>query len=607
VGLEGGVEASADAAARGRTRVRWHLSAIRLILPLVVLGIGAIVLCALVGFNLARQSDALRAENQRAAVRSGLAEFRSAYGESDSVGPRLVAMVAQFSGVKALRFESGLAAAGELSEPVLTTQGRIAGFLTWQRETPMMSAMSRLIPLIGGLALALVCFAGFSLQQLQRARAELAMQEKHATAAAERDALTGLYNHAKMMSLIDGALATHSHQGVVTYALIAIDGIQAIVESYGQSAGDEIIAATATNLREALPQGALAARVAAHEFGILWTGVDEPQAALSALIEAASKPHWIDNVVRVSAHAGYALAPRDADSREELARRAERALRAAGRKGKGAIVAFEHDLDVAAADEQFIRRELPRAVNAGALDVHYQPVVAADGSGIVGVEALLRWTHSSRGPISPARFVPVAEEMGLIEPLGAFVLKRALADARNWPHVYVGVNLSPLQVRDRGIVDFVRNCLGEAGVAPSRLILEITEGVLIENPDEVRKRIQDLRAIGVRVALDDFGSGYSSLGYLQRFPFDKLKIDRSFVASLGRSSNGGVIVQAIVALGRALGVAVVVEGVETEEQRVLLRLAGCDEMQGFLFAKPAPAQAIDKLLAKAASASSAAA
>ena len=179
------------------------------------------------------------------------------------------------------------------------------------------------------------------------------------------------------------------------------------------------------------------------------------------------------------------------------------------------------------------------------------------------------------------------------------VLRRALSEAHRWRDLYVAVNLSPLQVRDRAIVDLVRSALAESRVVPSRLMLEITEGVLIDNPDEMVKRIEDLHALGVRIALDDFGSGYSNLGYLQRFPLDKLKIDRSFVTALGSSANGGVIIQAIVALGRALGLTVVVEGVETEKQRVLLRLAGCDEMQGYLFARPAPAKAIDRLLAQA--------
>ena len=191
---------------------------------------------------------------------------------------------------------------------------------------------------------------------------------------------------------------------------------------------------------------------------------------------------------------------------------------------------------------------------------------------MVGVEVLLRWTHATRGAIQPTTFIPIAEQMGLMDTIGAFVLHRTLQDARQWPDdLYVAVNLSPLQVRDRTIVDMVRSALAESGVAPSRLVLEITEGVLIDDPDEMVKRINDLHALGVRVALDDFGSGYSNLGYLQRFPLDKLKIDRSFVAALGRSSNDGVIIQAIVALGRALGLSVLVEGVETEHQRVLLR------------------------------------
>ena len=235
------------------------------------------------------------------------------------------------------------------------------------------------------------------------------------------------------------------------------------------------------------------------------------------------------------------------------------------------------------------------------LEVYYQPIVSSQGGRMVGVEALLRWTHATRGAIEPTTFIPAAEQMGLMDTIGAFVLRRTLQNARRWPDdLYVAVNLSPLQVRDRTIVDTVRSALTESGVAPSRLVLEITEGVLIDDPDEMVKRISDLHGLGVRVAFDDFGSGYSNLGYLQRFLLDKLKIDRSFVSALGRSSNGGVIIQAIVALGRALGLSVLVEGVETEHQRVLLRLAGCDEMQGFLFAKPGPARVIDKLLAQAA-------
>jgi EAL domain-containing protein (putative c-di-GMP-specific phosphodiesterase class I) len=196
-------------------------------------------------------------------------------------------------------------------------------------------------------------------------------------------------------------------------------------------------------------------------------------------------------------------------------------------------------------------------------------------------------------------FVPVAEEAGLMDRLGEFVLRRAVSDAARWPELYISVNLSPVQVRDRAFVDVVSAVLRESGFEPSRLMFEMTEGVLIDNPDEMTARLQELRALGVRLALDDFGSGYSSLSYLQTLPFDKLKVDRSFVMALNQSANGGVIIQAIVALGRALGMGVVIEGVETEEQRVLLRLAGCSEMQGYLFAKPTPRDEIDRLLAHA--------
>jgi EAL domain-containing protein (putative c-di-GMP-specific phosphodiesterase class I) len=322
-------------------------------------------------------------------------------------------------------------------------------------------------------------------------------------------------------------------------------------------------------------------------------------------MELATRPHWIDTVVKLRAHAGFARAPEHASGRDELMQRAELALRAAEKKGAGAVVAFDRALEVSANEIQFIRRELPRALAAQALDVHYQPIIAAESGRIIGVEALLRWTHKDRGAISPAQFVAVAEQMGLMVDLGAFVLRRALQDAKNWPSLYMSVNLSPLQARDRGIVDIVRDALRQSGIAHTRLVLEITEGVLIDNPEDMLKRIAELRAIGVKIALDDFGSGYSSLGYLQRFPFDKLKLDRSFVSALGHSANAAVIIQAVVALGRALGVTVVVEGVETEEQRVLLRLAGCDEMQGFLFAKPAPAPAIGRLLNEAKAASTA--
>ena len=211
----------------------------------------------------------------------------------------------------------------------------------------------------------------------------------------------------------------------------------------------------------------------------------------------------------------------------------------------------------------------------------------------------MRWAHPTRGDIPPMVFVPVAEQTGMMGRLGEYVLYRAFNDAKRWPNLFVAVNLSPIQVKDRALYALVSHMLDETGLEPSRVVLEITEGVMIDDPEEIRKRLQEIRDLGVRIALDDFGSGYSSLSYLQSFPIDKLKIDGSFVAPLGKSENSGFIIQAIVALGRALNLSVLVEGVETEEQRVLLRLAGCDEMQGYLFGRPGQRQTIDKMLVEA--------
>jgi diguanylate cyclase (GGDEF)-like protein len=589
------------AGASPRVRAKRMLSASQLIVVLAVLAMGATLLAGAIGFEVARQSDERLWSEQRAALRNATAEFRTLFGKADEVDPRFVRMIEQSVGLAGLKFEIDPGLSERELQPVMDAQGRIAGFLTWQKAYPMLRAMQRLMPFIVAIAIVLVGFAGISLAQLRRARRELAASEQQARRAADQDKLTGLPNHAKTLALLDLALAERAGDDVTTFALIELDGMADVNAQLGVLGSDELIVAVATRLQQALPAQAVCGRIGSDEFAVALTaggGVDAG-AVLRAALEAIARPHWIDTVVCISAHAGFAQAPRHATTRGELTRRAGLALRAAAKKGPGAMVAFERAIDTVSTDQKFIQRELPRALSANELELHYQPIVSSQGARIVGVEALLRWTHATRGPIGPAIFIPVAEQMGLMDTLGAFVLRRALHEAKRWPGLYVAVNLSPLQVRDASIVELVRAALAESGVPPARLMLEITEGVLIDNPDEMVKRIEDLHALGVRIALDDFGSGYSNLGYLQRFPLDKLKIDRSFVTALGNSANGGVIIQAIVALGRALGLSILVEGVETEQQRVLLRLAGCDEMQGYLFARPAPAKAIDRLLAQA--------
>ena len=545
------------------------LAASRLILVFTVLAIATMLVSAAIGFSLARQNDDRLSAQQHAMLRGAIAEFRSPSGRSDEIDPRLIRLAEQIFSVKNLKFERDPDAGDREVRPVVGADGRIAGFFTWDKSHPMVRVMGRLASFFAVVVAVFFGFAGLSLWQLKHARRELALRDLQAARAADEDKLTGLPNHSKTFELLDLALAERANGDWATFALIELDGMEDVTAHRGVLGSDEVIVAAAKRLKAVLPSYATCGRIAGDAFAIILTAAPEVnvEMIIRAVLESISHPHWIDDVARVSAHAGFAQAPRHAATRGELTRRTNLSLRAAAKKGPGSIVTFDLSIDAISNDQKF---------------------------------TLLRWTHATRGAIPPATFIPVAEQMGLMDTIGSFVLRRTLEEARRWPNeLYVAVNLSPLQVRDSTIVDMVRSALAESGVAPSRLVLEITEGVLIDNPEEMVRRINDLHALGVRVALDDFGSGYSNLGYLQRFPLDKLKIDKSFVAALGRSSNGGVIIQAIAALARALGLSVLVEGVETEHQRVLLRLAGCDEMQGLLFARSAPAKAIDRLLAQA--------
>jgi EAL domain-containing protein (putative c-di-GMP-specific phosphodiesterase class I) len=355
-------------------------------------------------------------------------------------------------------------------------------------------------------------------------------------------------------------------------------------------------------LKSALPEDAVLGRFEDDEFAVIagGEGGDAAIALADSLHAALTDPIEAGQAWQISAGIGVAQAPQDGTTGEALARRAALALGAAKRDGHGAVRRFAPQIETEHSDRRFLIRELKTAIAAQAFELHYQPIVAAAGGAIVGVEALLRWTHPTRGAIAPAAFIPLAEQHGLMNELGEFVLRSALADAARWPDLFIAVNLSPVQIRDPRLVALVGEVMAQTGVEASRIVLEVTEGILIDDPQETLAKLEALRALGLNLALDDFGTGYSSLSYLQKFPFHRLKIDRAFVASLGAVGDAGAIVQSIVTLGHALGMIVLAEGVETDQQRVLLRLAGCDEMQGYLFAKPRPADAIDKIVERSA-------
>ena len=558
------------------------------------------LVCAVAGFVVTLREDHRLASERHAALELALDEVHSAFGDTDQFDDTKLPVIARLAGLKDLRFDTDeTGAAGREVQSVHSDGGRILGWLTWAPDRALIRAMYWLWSLTGAFGIALGICAFRAVDLIQRLARLLAVNLRTIRKLTSEDALTGLPNHRVMVEMLDQALAQR-RLGVVVLALIDLDGFREVNDTHGRAGGDALLKSIAERLQAGLPQGAQFGRFDDDEFAVILSSenIQSATALAESLKASLIRPIFMERNWQISAGIGIAQAPADGKTAEELSRRADLALRAAKRDGRGGTQRFEPYIEMEFSEQRFIRRELETALGSNALQVHYQPVVAAAGGGIVGVEALLRWTHPSRGAIAPSVFIPLAEKSGLMPALGEFVLRRALADGARWPNLTVAVNLSPIQIRDPKLIELVGAVIAESKIAPSRVIFEVTEGVLIEDPQEALQRLEALRALGVSIALDDFGTGYSSLGYLQKFPFSLIKIDRAFVASLGNAGHAGAIIQSIVALGHALGMKVLAEGVETDEQRVLLRLAGCDEMQGFLFAKPRPAESIDKVVAR---------
>ena len=581
-------ESRAAAALRGAAS---HLSSY-VLMALAV----AMLACAVAGFAVTLREDHRLAAERHAALELALDEVRGVFGDSDGFDDSRLPLIARLAGLKDLRFDTDEDSTAGREAQLHDERGRIVGWFSWAADRTLIRAEIWLWGLIGAVGALLGVCAFLAAGLIQRLARLLASSLKTIRKLTREDALTGLPNHRVMLESLDQTLARR-RSGIVVLALIDIDGFREVNDTHGRAGGDALLKNIAERLHANLPAGAQFGRFDDDEFAVIMSSEDTQTAG--ALAEAVrvslQRPIFMEQNWQISAGIGIAQAPDDGSTAEELSRRADLALRAGKRGGRGMVRRFEPAIEMEYSEQRFIRRELESALSSGGLDVHYQPVVAAAGGAMIGVEALLRWTHPTRGAIGPSVFIPLAEQSGLMPQLGEFVLRRALTDGVRWPNLTVAVNLSPIQIRDRKLVDLVAAVIAESGIAPSRVIFEVTEGVLIEDPQETLQRLEALRALGVSIALDDFGTGYSSLSYLQKFPFSKIKIDRAFVGSLGTTGHAGAIIQSIVALGHALGMKVLAEGVETDEQRVLLRLAGCDEMQGFLFAKPRPAEAIDKV------------
>ena len=420
-----------------------------------------------------------------------------------------------------------------------------------------------------------------------------------------RDPLTGLPSRLQLMSRLQSALARSERTGTqVAVLFLDLDRFKVVNDSLGHHAGDRLLLAVTERLRKAVRRHEVPARFGGDEFVLVCEDVLDVQDAIAVaerLIKALALPFEIgDGQAFIAASVGIALTGDPAASPDDLVRDADAAMYRAKEGGGGRWSVFDHIVRERAVARQATETALRAALVNDDLVVHFQPEVSVATGDIVGVEALVRWERPGVGLVPPADFIPIAEETGLIVPIGAWVLAEACRQATTFDdgRLVVRVNVSARQLAEPGLAETVKAALDESGLPPERLCLEVTESVVLEDGDRCVAALQALRDIGVGVSLDDFGTGYCSLSYLRRLPIDSLKIDRSFVRGLGLEADDDSIVTSVIDLARSLGVSVVAEGVETQEQLAGLRARGCDTMQGFLFARPGPAEAVASLMAQ---------
>ena len=432
-------------------------------------------------------------------------------------------------------------------------------------------------------------------QWLQRLRGQRSAEER-VRYLAHHDVLTGTLNRASFQDALQRA-ESRARAGGPGFAVLCIDldRFKDVNDSLGHAAGDELLRSTAQRLRDAVREIDLVARLGGDEFALLQNNVRNPEevSGLGQRVAAVlARPYRIDDQqVHAGGSVGAAVYGNDGLDTQELLHKADQALYRAKSQQRGSFSFYDAALDEALQARRSIARDLRLALHANELHLHFQPLYERDGRTLQGYEALVRWNHPARGPIPPGEFIPIAEESGLIEDLGVWVLARACDIASGWPEsLSVAVNLSAAQFR-RGddLVRTVRQCLDAACLPANRLELEITESLLMGNTEHVIQTLHQLTEMGVRIAMDDFGTGYSSLAYLWRFPFDKVKIDRAFTQHLDSDPKVALIVRSIVSLAHSLNIRVNAEGVETDAQMRSLQAHGCDELQGFLLGRPAPA------------------
>jgi len=490
-----------------------------------------------------------------------------------------------------LRWITGKTPPGYSSLKLAALDGADVGTLAWRNIPPGWQFVRHVAVGLTISVLLLAALAALLMRWGRQKARQLVESEADAQHAAKTDALTGLTNRvglsASFPALIEKAKATASTLAVLS---VDLDRFKEINDSFGHTCGDAVLLAVSRRLKALLGPPSLVTRPGNDEFMLLVPGLDRDGVMELAdrIVMLLAEPIDVDGGTRVmiSASVGYALAPTDGDRTDDLVRRVELAVAKAKEDGGGDAVAFAPEMDLELFRRRALENALRKAVAAGDIHTVYQPIMDPSGTRVIAAEALARWSDRLLGPIAPDLFIPLAEETGLIPDLGRQVLHRALTDGLDWPGIDVAVNVSAAQMHHGDIVEVVREELRSTGFPARRLEIEITESVLLADEKRAQEQIHGLRDLGVKVALDDFGSGYSSLQYLQKFGFDKLKIDRGFIKSIGTPDNSSIVLSSIVKLGLGLRMSITAEGVETEDQLHVLRELGCHQIQGFLFSRP---------------------
>ena len=486
------------------------------------------------------------------------------------------------------------------SVAIKSPSGTHLASLAWTPRAPGDISREQVEPLVRSALILVVvyCLLLFIIGNsvVRRLRAD----EAAAIKLARTDRLSGLANRDGLHVLLDQALQqTRSGGGDVVLLYLDLDGFKEVNDAYGHGVGDSLIRAVSAGLEVLVGEDATIARIGGDEFAIVFSGREAQARAISvakAILDFFGEPLTLgERVVAVGCSLGLAVSSEGAIDGGELTRQADMAMYASKDGGRGRWTAYHPEMDEEREMRNQMALDLRSAIESDEIQVVFQPVVDSATFELVSVEALARWNRKGHGPVSPDIFIPIAETSGLIDRLGLSVLRQSLHQLTAWPGLKLSVNVSPGQFRDPAFTEHVADLFRQSGIDPHRVVLEMTETYFIQNPERARAVLEQLRKIGVQIALDDFGAGFSSVGYLRQFGFDRMKIDKSLVQSLGDGHKAVEMLQATVALARSLDVPVTAEGVETDQQAVNLRLAGCDQLQGYLFGRPCSPEDIDAL------------